>query len=157
MTRVDVDTLSATWGADFEFGRAWTGELYSTYSFETDRQLTSGLLNNDALAAALADPNPVTAFNPFGDGSNSDPATENALSGSERFTVGSALKVLDASAAGTLQHLPAGDLKLQVGKRICAKRSFATQQSASFFTLASSRERSRAVTSAFAENVIPHR
>jgi iron complex outermembrane recepter protein len=154
VTQVDVDTLSATWGADFEWANAWTGEFYSTYSFETDRQLSTGLLNNDALAVALADPNPATAFNPFGDGSNSDPATVNALRESERFTVGSALRVLDASAAGTLQQLPAGDLKLQVGADL-REEIFATQQSASLFTPASSRERSRAVTSAFAENVIP--
>jgi iron complex outermembrane receptor protein len=133
VTQVDVDTLSATSGADFEWANAWTAELYSTYAFETDRQLDSGLLNNVALAPALADPNPVTAFNPFGDGSDSDPATVNALRESERFTVGSALKVLDASAAGTLQHLPAGDLKLQVGADL-REEIFATQQSASLFT-----------------------
>lgn len=152
--RVNVNTLTTTLGANFNLAQSWAGEVYASYSFETDRESETGLVNDSALALALADPNPLTAFNPFGDGSNTNPATVNAIGANGQFAVGSFLRVLDASAAGKLLHLPEGDLTLRVGAGL-REEIFTTQQSGSSVSATSSRERSRNVASAFAETVIP--
>ena len=71
--------------------------------------------NQSALATALADPDPATAFNPFGDGSNSNPGTLKSLVTGSRFYFDSRLRTADITADGPIGHLPGGAIKLALG------------------------------------------
>ena len=61
-------------GADLDVGD-WRLGLYGGFAREKQDQTQTGVLNPTALQAALADTDPATAFNPFGDGSHTNPAT----------------------------------------------------------------------------------
>ena len=67
------------------------------------------------LAAALADPNPATAFDPFGDGSYTSAATLSALNRDFRLGSSAGLQAMQLIADGPLLRLPAGEARLAVG------------------------------------------
>ena len=78
-TDVRVNDLNLTLGLNIDLGAAWKLSLYGNYAQERENQFNGGQVDQAALAAALADPDPATAFNPFGDGSNTNPATLRSL------------------------------------------------------------------------------
>ena len=67
------------------------------------------------LAAALADTNPATAFDPFGDGSYTNPATLSALNSDFRLGSSAGIEATQLIADGPLLRLPAGEARLAVG------------------------------------------
>src|SRR5690606_2507315 len=81
--RGQQDVFFITGGPTFELGGGWSAEAFFSYGEDRER---SGLNNVDAtaLAAALSDPNLATAVNPFGDGSNINPAPLASLVGEFR-------------------------------------------------------------------------
>jgi outer membrane receptor protein involved in Fe transport len=89
--------VSATWGRQRE-----DIEIYN-------------LVNSAQLAAALADTNPATALNVFGNGTANNPATLEKLRG--YYFTGGTYTMWSAAlrADGPLFALPAGDLRLAVG------------------------------------------
>lgn len=112
-----VEAITASAGLEQRLG-AWRIELDGSYGRQRDRAETINLVNRVRLAAALADPNPASAFNLFGDGSANNPATIAAVRGSiasrTRFeTLAAALR-----ADGPLARLPAGDLRLALGAEV---------------------------------------
>lgn len=113
-TTVGIDTLNATLGVDFDVG-TWTVKGYGAYTREKQNLVVGGLVNRAALKAALADPDPLTAFNPFGAGSNTNPATLQAIRANDQFWLNSQLKSLDLTADGSIGTVAGIPLKLALG------------------------------------------
>ena len=93
----------------------WSIDLNASYGRQEEDKRTDNIPNSARLAIALADPDPATAYNVFGDGPSTNPATIDYVRGSivERnsFRVWSgALR-----AEGPLFDLPAGAIRLAVG------------------------------------------
>jgi outer membrane receptor protein involved in Fe transport len=110
-----VDTLNATVGLDIDAGSSWVVKAYASYVRERQNQFVSGDVNFDALKTALADPNPSTAFNPYGDGSNNNATTLDAIRTDSRFWLNSQLKTVDVAADGTIGKLAGIPLKVAIG------------------------------------------
>lgn len=74
----ESDTYSAVVGLEVKLNGGWqlTADVAQGESRATSR---SPGINRTALAIALADPNPATAMNPFGDGAFTNPATIDTL------------------------------------------------------------------------------
>jgi iron complex outermembrane recepter protein len=151
---VGVNTTNATLGMDIDAGGSWTVSAYARYSREKQNQFNGGQFDFSAVNAALADSNPLTAFNPFGDGSHTNPATLAAIRANAGFWLNSELKVVDITADGSVWQLPGGAVKLAVGADH-RDQYFATASSASGTTPAASANLSRGVMSAFAEVLVP--
>lgn len=111
---VGIDAVNATLGMDFDIG-SWTMKGYGSYAREKQNQVTGGEINYNALVAALADPNPLTAFNPFGAGSNTSAATLQAIRSDGRFWLDSQAKTFDLTADGPIGAVAGIPLKLAVG------------------------------------------
>jgi iron complex outermembrane recepter protein len=153
-TTVAVDTLNWTAGVDFHAGASWDISVYGSFVREKQNSATGNLVNLDAAQTALADPNPATALNPFGDGSFTSPATLNAIRQSLRFWLDSQLQTADITADGPIAELAGGPLKLAVGldRR---NQFFSTATNAISTAPAESSNLSRSVASAFSELVAP--
>lgn len=110
-----VKSYSGVVGVTADIGGDWRIQAYGSYSQEDSRQTLFNNINQTALAAALADPDPATAFNPFGDGSNTNPATIEMIRTSTDFSRKSTVRSANLVADGTLFDLPGGAVKLAVG------------------------------------------
>lgn len=110
-----VNDLNVTLGLNIDCSTDWKVGLYGNYAQERENQFNGGQVNQAALAAALADPNPATAFNPFGDGSNTNPATLRSIVAGSRYYFDSRLRTVDITADGPVGHLPGGPIKLALG------------------------------------------
>jgi outer membrane receptor protein involved in Fe transport len=73
--RSEVETLSAASGVSAGFFDSWKATSYVTYAKSGDKTRGGPYVDTAALSRALADPNPDTAFDPFGDGSFTSPQT----------------------------------------------------------------------------------
>ena len=102
-------------GATFQLPGAWQATLTESYGRQTLLDHEYNLPDTAALAAALADPNPATAFDPFGDGSYTSPATLAAIRRDYRLRSASGIESTGVVADGPLLELPAGEAKLAVG------------------------------------------
>lgn len=111
----DVTTLNFTGGANVKLFGDWFLELYGSLSDEETSSFNDNRLNTFGLDAALADNNPGTAFNPFGDGSNTNSGTIDALRGFATRDIDSELWSIRGKADGTILQLPGGDVKLAIG------------------------------------------
>ena len=104
-----------TLGARFGLGSSWRATLSESYGRQalgTDEYRTA---NQAALPGALADPNPATALNPFGDGPYTPAATLAAISGNFPMHSTTGLESTRLLADGSLFALPGGEAKLAVG------------------------------------------
>jgi iron complex outermembrane receptor protein len=110
-----IDSLNANVGMDFDVGAAWTVRASGTYSREKENQDLAGEANANLLNLALADPNPLTAFNPFGDGSNTNPATLQSIRTDFSNWIDSQLETADITADGPVTKLAGVPLKLAFG------------------------------------------
>ena len=155
--RADSDTLNLTTGLDFGLGPAWTLRTYASYVREKQKVVEGGELNATALALAEADPNPLTAFNPFGDGSNTNAATLQQIRANDSFWLDSQLKIVDVMADGPIGTLAGIPFKLAVGAEW--RNELFSWTTLVPGTLGSSPLRSsdlnRRVTSAFGELLVP--
>jgi iron complex outermembrane receptor protein len=149
-----VDTADVTAGLELDAGDSWRVNLYGNFAREREHQLGGGLVNYPALSAALADPNPATAFNPFGDGSNTNPATIKVIATDSRFTMDSQFRSADLSADGPVAHLPGGAVKLAIGAEQ-REQLFSTAYPATIVAPASREDLSRHSTAAFGELTVP--
>jgi iron complex outermembrane receptor protein len=131
----------------------WNLTGYLGYTFESQQVDIGGLVNGAALDAALADPNPKTAFNPFGDGSFTNRATLAAIQTQGHFSLYSALWSGHAAADRRLLSLPGGDLKLSIG--VDARRQILDTSTGSVGAPAVATQQSRNSIAAFAELRLP--
>ncbi len=100
-----------------EFGdyfKTWQWESGFRYSEDDRTERLGGIVNNNALRAALLDTNPATAFNPFGINQNSPAVIDKVFVTTHRF--GNALLILeDLKLNGPLWNLPAGSIGFAIG------------------------------------------
>jgi iron complex outermembrane receptor protein len=118
VTTIDeVNQLNVTFGGRIKLAGDWILNADVGIARGTEHQGTNLGADPSLLAAALADSNPATAFNPFGDGSNTAPSTLAALRGtlSDTYTSMSTLRTAGIAADGSLLKLPGGAIRLAVG------------------------------------------
>jgi iron complex outermembrane recepter protein len=110
-----IDTGNFSLGLATSPFEGWTGSGYVGYTFETQHFIQHGSFNQTALDAALSDPNPATAFNPFGDATNNNPATLASIAGVVSHQSVSTLGTTGITATGRTLRLPGGDLEFSLG------------------------------------------
>ncbi len=93
----------------------WNIDLHGTWGFQYERSSTLNRVNSARLAVALADTNPATAYNLFGDGPSSNPATIAYVRGSQTATHTGLSWSATLRGDGPLFALPAGDVRLALG------------------------------------------
>lgn len=148
----DVRSYVGTLGVKGQIGETWRLNLSGTHGSETLRTVIDNQVGFDALLTALADPDPATAFNPFGDGSNTNPATLDKIRLTQREMARSQVSAVNLVADGTLTRWATGPVRLAVGgewrNEALDRDSFLTKPrpSTSF---------GRIVRSAFAELSVP--
>lgn len=106
--------LGATLGADLALGR-WNLAFGTTYGQQTEGLTVYNLVNTARAARALADANPATALNLFGDGSANNPATLDQIRGTLTSGGRYRLWAFQLRGDGPLFALPAGDVRLALG------------------------------------------
>lgn len=114
-TRIQVSTGNFALGATLAAAYGWTTTGFVAYTFETQHEVVQGLDDQTTLDAALADPDPATAFDPFADGSHTNPATLAAIRSAALFDLDSSLRTVSITGAGPLATLPGGELQLAAG------------------------------------------
>ena len=109
-----VRALSLSSSLEQSFG-PWRVSIGGAYGAQKGKASIDNVFNSARLNAALADTNPATAFNVFGDGTANNPATIDRIRGHyntiDDFRNWSAALRAD----GPLFHLPAGDVRLAAG------------------------------------------
>lgn len=144
---IEVQTYSATLGASVVIADQWSLTLSGSYSGEEVEQIQD-TVSTTALNAALLDPNPATALNPFGDGSNSNPATLEGIRAKSAFDSTSDFTFVTVIAEGPLFSLPGGDLRLALGSEYREQEFGSINSSPGFLR---ETDFSRDVAAAFAE------
>lgn len=94
---------------------AWNLDLHGTWGRQYERSSILNRVNTARLAVALADTNPATAYNLFGDGPSTSPATIASVRGSQTSTHVGTSWTATLRADGPLFALPAGDVRLAAG------------------------------------------
>ncbi|MEX2126100.1 MAG: TonB-dependent receptor [Woeseia sp.] len=80
ITTGDTETYGGTTGVLFDLGvSSWEAELSGSYARSEGSGLRSNATSTAAVATALAQTDPQLAFNPFGDGSHTNPGVLDAL------------------------------------------------------------------------------
>lgn len=102
-----------TGGLNIEFGD-WSSNIFYAYGKNEERSQTSNV-NTGAITAALADPDPATAFNPFSSTGNNNSALIDSFVTPFRVDTDYTTKEYGISADGPLLELPAGNLSVAVG------------------------------------------
>ena len=153
-----VESYNLAGGGTFLLPDTWQAELYGSYSRERNTGGTANFVSRPALAAALADPDPSTAFNPFGDGPVNGPEILRRITArpSESNQLSELWQVF-GKADGALFSLPGGDVKLAVGGEYREER-FDLRQANFAFTVdpfITEAARKRRVKAAFGEILIP--
>jgi iron complex outermembrane receptor protein len=103
-----------------EFGNAWdklkTWEWETAVRWNEDYRVerVGGVVNNNALRAALLDPNPATAFNPFGIKANSK-AVLNRVFTTTHELGWTTLLTEDFKLSGDVVDLPGGPISFAIG------------------------------------------
>lgn len=109
-----VRALSLSGSLEQSFG-PWRVSIGGAYGVQKGKAYIDNVFNSARLNAALADTNPATAFNVFGDGSTNNPATIASIRGHyntiDDFRTWSAALRAD----GPLFRLPGGQVRLAAG------------------------------------------
>ncbi|HSX54627.1 MAG TPA: TonB-dependent receptor, partial [Sphingomonas sp.] len=93
----------------------WQASLGLTHGVQSERTEVVNMLNTARAAIALADRDPATALNLFGDGTANNPATLARIRGSVKTGSRYTLWSTQLRADGPLFALPAGAVRLAVG------------------------------------------
>jgi outer membrane receptor protein involved in Fe transport len=113
---------TAVAGATLDHG-AWEIDLHGSFGRQVERYHTLNAPNFARLDAALADPDPATAFNPFGSmATDNDPALIDTLRGFQSTRNRYAVWSVATKADGPLIDLPAGALRIAIGGEVRADR-----------------------------------
>lgn len=121
MRRAAVRTWSATAGLEATLGR-WRAELRGSYGVQRERDRSVNIPNYVRLAQALADPDPATAYNVFGDGAFTPRKTIERVRGFRENNGTSRVRAAALKLDGPLFALPGGTARLAVGGEIRSER-----------------------------------
>src|SRR5262249_17553602 len=100
-----------------EFGdyfKTWQWESGFRYSEDDRSERLGGIVNNNALRAALLDTNPPTAFNPLGFKETSPAVIDKVFTTTHRFGKAT-LTLEDLKVSGDLLNLPGGPIGFALG------------------------------------------
>lgn len=112
--RGEVRAYGATAGLEARLG-AWTIDVHATGGRQAERYDYLNRVNSARLALALADTNPATAYNLFGDGPSTNPATVEAIRGYTKRGWEGSVWSATLRADGPLVALPAGAARIALG------------------------------------------
>lgn len=110
-----VKTGSITSGIDVRTDFLWHFTAAAEYSSESLDLEVRNVANLSALTDALADPNPLTAFNMFADGSHTDRGTIEKVRTSSFYASDSSSDGVSLKARGPLFHVSGGSVTLATG------------------------------------------
>lgn len=110
-----VDYGNIGLGVTWKLTDSWSLTAHAGYTFENEHVEALGLFDNNALAAALADPDPTTALNPFADSAGNNPTTLAGIARTGLFESRSGLKMASLRAGGSLFRAPGGNAQLTAG------------------------------------------
>ncbi|WP_245844236.1 TonB-dependent receptor [Sphingomonas spermidinifaciens] len=106
--------FGVTAGLEATFGR-WTVDAHGTWGRQDEAWTLRNRINSARLALALADSNPTTAYNLFGDGPSTNRATIDSIRGYIKNDYYGVVWSGTLRADGPLAAVPAGDLRLAIG------------------------------------------
>jgi iron complex outermembrane recepter protein len=114
---VKARSVSASFGVSYKFGQDWTLTGYTSPGIQRERSFSKLNPERASRNLALADSNPATALNVFGDGSNTNTATLASLANTTTFrrNADSQFWISNITANGSLLALPGGDIKMAIG------------------------------------------
>lgn len=112
--RGKVTAYGGSAGVEADVGR-WSIDAHGTWGRQSEHYDNLNRVNTARLAVALADTNPATAYNLFGDGPSTNPATIERVRGSLTRDYDGIVWSLTTRADGPLFALPAGDVRLAIG------------------------------------------
>lgn len=135
-----------TGGVNVELGADWSANAFYAYGHDKERSLTRNI-DGGALAAALANPDRATAFNPFSSTGNNDLATINSFVGEFRVDTDYGIQEYGVSVDGPVASLPAGEVRVAVG---AARQEINFKDLAPFQT-----DFDRTINSVFGEVFVP--
>ncbi len=151
----EIESTGATLGAQFEFGEEWRGELVGNWSEEEASNWDGNRVDLTALAAAVNQTDPDLAFNPFGDGSNTNAAVLEPLVDRRLFRSLSENELWSVSlnVDGSLFDVGGGAAKLAAGvdfreESLSTLSIFATGRS-------ETKDRSREISAVYGELFLP--
>ena len=144
-----------TLGLKRGFGDSWQSSISVSHAAEELRWADSGHVNPMTLAAALADHDPVTAFNPFGDNAQNNPATLSSIAAHNRLAVHSSISSIQLLADGPLLELSSGVVKAAIGADYRKEGLRRKDSVESLGQLPRGVEFGRRITAAFAEFSVP--
>lgn len=151
---VNVGT-GGTAGFTFKVASDWIATISENYSRDALNIRTGNEPNMVALNAALADPNPATAFDPFGDGSYTNPETLAAIRTSLLDDAESDVLATNAVLDGSIARLPGGEVKLAIGGEHRREEFSRSYNHEALDSLSFQGRWSRGINAAFAELGIP--
>jgi len=153
-----VDSGQFALGLNRELTRNWNIRGYVGYTFEHQYDLEHGLVNFGLLKDYLGRKDPATAFNPFGDGSNTNPSTLDTVRADGWLDFESAFRYANVSATGLVPLLPAGPTTLTFGSdyRVQTFRtSFSPSLSYANLIPTPATDRDRTVSAVFLQSSTP--
>ena len=109
-----VEAYGLTLGLEAELG-AWRADLRGNIGRQRERSAILNRVNSARLAVALADTDPATAYNLFGDGPSTNPATIDFVRGSTSTSNRGTVWSTSLRADGPIVSLPAGELRIALG------------------------------------------
>jgi len=127
-----AEAASVVGGASIDVG-PWRFDAHANWGRQLEIFRDENAVDYSLLFAALDDPDPATAFDPFGDGSNTNPATIERLRGFEYSRGVSTMWAIAGKADGPLFNVPAGAVKVAVGGEYRRER-FASRGSDNLFS-----------------------
>ena len=102
--------------------KTWNWETGFRYNEDARLERFGGIVNNNAMRAALLDTNPATAFNPFGLNQNTKAALDRVFTTTKRLGA-TRLTLEDLKLYGDLFSLPAGPVSFAVGGEYRTERA----------------------------------
>ena len=155
----ETDSYGGVVGLRFDLGGNWRGEAVGTYSKEETEAVLTNQVNQIAVAAAANNTTVATAFNPFGDGSNTDSAVLASLrTGGNADRAENEMWTLGLNVNAETLTLPGGAVRLASGVQYRHESLLAQSIVGSEFEAPVMQPRtdgSRSVVSAYAELFVP--
>jgi outer membrane receptor protein involved in Fe transport len=113
-TRGHLSAITTSAGVKANWG-SWHFDLGGTYGHQSTKDDRFNSLSSRRIQIALADTNPTTALNLFGDGTGNNPATIDFIRADYRDFSRATAWSGALRADGMLFRLPAGDVRIAVG------------------------------------------